>query len=193
MMVYATSFLSGMTANGEYSKWDTSSNLSKAFVSCPDTLTVWIPLHTVNEDTGGRLWLYTGDYLDSMVDMLKTIGKKTQATQYVLLSIFKEEMDEHKIATNCDFGDGVVFWDLHPHIVDELCKSKLEVLSVRLVKRGSEIDHKFLKEVEEFPEDGVVNIIEKKPWLQSLSAFLEKVRVSYEKSVEIDSQLRESK
>jgi len=186
MMVYATNYFAGDAQKGEYSAWHTGVNLSKLFVDEPETLTVWIPLQTLTEETGGRLWFYNGEYLDSVIDLLKVTTKFTHVFQYLLLHLLNAELEAHKITEDCAFGDGFVFSETNPHCVDKLCTIKRDILSVRLIKKGVVIDEPFLKKLEEIPEDETVNLIENKAILGRLLLFLNQTKGSYEKSLELE-------
>lgn len=183
MMIYSTNYFCGDKQNGEYSDWHTGINFSKVFVGEPDTCTVWVPLQNLSEETGGRLWFYNGEYLDSVVDLLKATDKKTYLFQYIMMSLFTKELEANKVTEDCQLGDAFLFWETNPHCVDKLCKIKREVLSIRMIKRGSVVDTEFLKELEEFPEDAKVNYVENKKVIQGLFDLLDGIRKSYDKSI----------
>jgi len=181
MMIFNTHYFSGESSTGGvYSGWHTGVNLSKLFVGNPTTFSIWIPLQTLTEETGGRLWFYNGEYLDSVIDMLKITDKKTSAFQYLLLSILEKELEAHKITDDCQFGDAFYFWEWNPHCVDQLCKIKRDVISVRLVSKDAVIDTAFLEELQNIKEDEVHNHIETKDIMDRLTNFLAKEKKAYD-------------
>lgn len=196
MMVFQTNFFSGDAEKGEYSGWHTGVNLNKLFVNNPKTFTVWIPLQSLTEETGGRLWFYNGEYLDMIIDLINppATDKKTMLYQYVMVNLLEEtELDKHKVTEDCELGDAILFWEMNPHCVDKLCKIKRDVVSVRLITRDAIVDNDFVKELEDFPEDEKINFIDSKRALMSLHAFVDGTRRNYNTSLEIEKERRGSK
>lgn len=191
MMIFATNFFSGDAANGAYSSWHTGANISKLFVNEPTTFTVWIPLQTLTEETGGRLWYYDGEYLPSVIDLLKVAHKKTMMLQYITVTLMEKELEAHKITEDCHLGDAFMFWELNPHAVDNLCNIKRDVLSVRMISRDAVVDHAFMKELEEFPDDLVLNWGDDKRVMTALLNFLRKTKATYDASLELYEKLKQ--
>jgi hypothetical protein len=185
MKIFATNFFSGEAENGVYSTWHTGANLSKLFVGEPNTCTVWIPLQTLTAETGGRLWFYNSEYLNSVIDVLRITDKKTMGLQYLILQLLQKDLEANKITEDCAVGDAFMFWEINPHCVDLECKIKREVLSVRLVKNDAVVDEAFLKELVDLPDDEPVNLFETKNLLMRLHLFLEKTKKQFEESNEI--------
>jgi len=186
MMVFTTHYFTGAKEKGQYSGWHTGINLSKLFIGNPDTCTVWIPLQTLSEKTGGRLWFYNGEYLQSFMDILRLCDKKNNIAQYLILKLIEEELEKCKITDDCNFGDAFLFWEINPHKVDTECIIvPREILSVRLVKKGCVIDEAFLEELRNFGEKDVWNYVEDYKIINSLSVFLEKTKIAYHESLQI--------
>lgn len=193
MMVFATNFFSGDSQNGVYSGWHTGANLSKLFVGEPETCTVWIPLQTLTAETGGRLWFYNSEYLDSVIDVLRVTSKKTQIFQFLMLQLLEKDLEANKvrathitinlkITEDCQLGDAFMFWEINPHCVDRDCNINREILSVRLVSKDAVVDEQFIKELEELPEDEPINLFEEKKTMMRLHGFLLKTKATFENS-----------
>jgi len=58
-----------------------------------------------------------------------------------------KELNENKVTEDCAFGDGFVFKEIIPHMVDEDCNIKREILSVRLIEKGAVLDNDFIDEI----------------------------------------------
>jgi len=188
LMVFSTNFFSGDKPKGEYSGWHTGVNLSKVFIGEPDTCTVWIPLQTLTAETGGRLWFYNGEYLDSIVDMLKVTNKLTHAFQYIMLALLEKELETNKVTGDCQFGDGFMFREVNPHCVDRDCNIPRDVLSVRLISRTAVVDDAFFKTIENLPEGEPINLIENKDILMRLYRFITGTRDCFEKSLAFEKE-----
>jgi len=188
MMVFATNYFSGDKIKGEYSGWHTGTNLSKLFIGSPNTCTVWIPLQDLTSETGGRLWFYNGEYLDDVVDLLKVSKKATMLFQYLMLDVIEDELEKHKVTEDCKFQDGFMFWEINPHCVDRECVIPREVLSVRLISKDAVIDEAILAELEAYPDDRIVHMVENKKMMASLLKFLTDTKKSWETSWEIIKQ-----
>jgi hypothetical protein len=188
MMIFSTHYFSGSKEGGEYSSWHTGINLSKTFKGFPVIRTVWIPLQTLTSETGGRLWFYNGEYMPALLDMWKGTNKKTSFLQFFILSVMNEELENNKITEDVEFGDVWVFPETYPHKVDRDCKIQRDILSVRLIERSAILDEEFLKELLEFPEDGVINMIEKKEHINILSQFLNETATNFRQSKELENK-----
>jgi len=189
-MIFGIHYFSGDSPKGEYSGWHTGVNISKLFVGHPSVMSVWIPLQTLTKETGGRLWLYNGDYLQSIKDVLTRGDKKSQLTHYMIMNLFAKEMDAHKVTEDCQLGDGFLFSEMNPHSVDSDCSIPRDVLSVRMVKRGTPLDPDFMKELEEIKEDEMTNIVEPKRIMNQLLTLLKQFLNAYETSLAIDEKRR---
>lgn len=188
MMVFATNYFAGDAQNGAYSGWHTGINLSKLFVGHPQLYTVWIPLQTLTSETGGRLWFYGGEYLETFIELLKETDKKTMMLHYITIMLTEKELEKRKVTEDCPLGDAFIFSEMIPHSVDNDCTIKREILSVRLVDKNAVVDEAFLKEIEEFPEDGKINYADNKKYFNSLYSFLSKTKRTYDQTMELDAK-----
>jgi len=103
-----------------------------------------------------------------------------------MLKLIQEDLEKNKITDDCNFGDAFLFWEINPHKVDSDCMIKpREILSVRLVKKGSVIDEAFLDEVRNFGEKDVWNYVENYEMISALSNLLEQTKRAFQESLQI--------
>jgi len=183
MVVFNSHYFAGKQEGATYSGWHTGVNLSKLFVGYPETFSVWVPLQTLTEQTGGRLWFYNGEYLDSVIDLLSVTEKKTMVFQYLMLGLLEKELEENKVTADCQFGDAFHFWEWNPHCVDTLCKIPREVVSFRLIRKDAVIDQAFFDLICNHPEGQLDNNLEEKKHFNSLVKLLTLFKSQYEQTV----------
>jgi len=145
MQIFATHWFSGESKN--YSDWHTGINFQKAFKGNPLIVTVWIPLQELTSKTGGRLWFYNGPLLPHIIATTRGVNKKNYIFQYYMLYLMKDALEKNKITEDCAFGDAFAFKEIIPHAVDFDCVIKREILSVRLIEKGAQLDQEFIDDI----------------------------------------------
>jgi len=124
--------------------------------------------------------------VDSTVDLITAMDKKTMMFQYVMLDMLEKELEANQIVVDCKLGDALLFWELNPHRAEK-CTIKRDVLYVRLVSRDAKVDEEFIKAVDEVvvKPDEKLNFVDTKENFVHLHKFLTGTKRSFERSLEL--------
>lgn len=177
MMVFSSHYFSGSKPNGVYSTWHTGINVSRPFKNRPKTYTLWIPLQSLTESTGGRLWYYNGDHLKTVGTLCHEpiCAKHSAAYVYLTVDLMEDELERHKITEDCQFGDGFLFSEMNPHGVDTNCIIKRDVISFRLLDCNAEEDD-LIDYLEGLDQEQQMTPLEKRAQLNRMILFCNKMR-----------------
>jgi hypothetical protein len=112
-------------------------------------MTLWIPLQDLNDETGGRLKIYNGEYISQMDDLLnvqvETRGNSI-SNAHSILSFLNAELEEHAKAESMNVGDALLFDEMLPHQAEK-CLIKRDVLAIRLVFGEYDLDRPLIESV----------------------------------------------
>jgi len=106
---------------------------------------------------------------------------------YILMDLVSKELDANKITRDATFGEGFLFSEMLPHMVDDEFTPSgeteaREVLTLWLIEEDAVLDKDFVQEVCDFPDDGVINQIETKIHMQALERFVTQSKSLFETS-----------
>ncbi len=111
--------------------------------------TLWIPLHDVNENTGGRLKVYNGDYIAQMDDLLQRqvlSAGNSISNDHCILKFLGAELESGAQAHDMHAGDVLLFDGMLPHQA-EGCRVERSVLTLRLVLGNYTLNRERILEV----------------------------------------------
>lgn len=112
-------------------------------------MTMWIPLQDVNEETGGRLKMYNGEYISQIDELLqcqvRNVGNSI-SNKHSLLQYLNHELEDETRVENMSVGDVLIFDEMLPHQAEK-CLIEREVLAIRLVIGDFSLDRELIQSV----------------------------------------------
>lgn len=112
-------------------------------------MTLWIPLQDLNDETGGRLKLYNGQYISQMDDLLDCQVRhagNSISNKHSILQFLNHELESNYKAENMSVGDVLLFDEMLPHQAEK-CRIHREVFAVRLVLGNYSLNKELIQKV----------------------------------------------